>query len=80
MSYEDVLKIELIHLRETHRDLDHAIEALYSRVSNDSLSLKRLKRNKLALKDKIARLEDKLTQILLPKPIFPGYTNIFCNI
>ena len=61
MSYEDVLKIELIYLRETHRDLDHTIEALYFTVSSDSLSLKRLKRNKLALKDKIARLEDKLT-------------------
>ena len=61
MAYEDVLKIELIYLRETHRDLDHTIEALYYTVSSDSFSLKRLKRNKLALKDKIARLEDKLT-------------------
>ena len=61
MAYEDVLKIELIYLRETHRDLDHTIEALYFTVSSDPLSLKRLKRNKLALKDKIARLEDKLT-------------------
>ena len=61
MAYEDVLKIELIYLRETHRDLDHTIEALYFTVSSDSLSLKRLKRNKLALKDKIARLKDKLT-------------------
>ena len=61
MSYEDVLKIELMYLRETHRDLDHTIEALYFTVSSDPLSLKRLKRNKLALKDKIARLEDKLT-------------------
>ena len=61
MSHKDVLKVELIYLRETHRDLDYAIEALHSKVNSDLLSLKRLKRNKLALKDKIARLEDKLT-------------------
>ncbi len=61
MSHKDVLKVELIYLRETHRDLDQAIEALHSTVNSDLLSLKRLKRNKLALKDKIARLEDKLT-------------------
>ena len=61
MSHKDVLKVELIYLRETHRDLDYAIEALHFTVNSDLLSLKRLKRNKLALKDKIARLEDKLT-------------------
>ena len=61
MSHKDVLKVELIYLRETHRDLDYAIEALHSKVNSDLLSLKRLKRNELALKDKIARLEDKLT-------------------
>ena len=60
MSHKDVLKVELIYLRETHRDLDYAIEALHSKVNSDLLSLKRLKRNELALKDKIARLEDKL--------------------
>ena len=61
MSHKDVLKIKLIYLLETHQDLDHAIKALHSTVNSDLLSLKRLKRNKLALKDKIARLEDKLT-------------------
>ena len=61
MSHKDVLKVELIYLRETHKDIDHAIEALHFTVNSDLLSSKRLKRNKLALKDKIARLEDKLT-------------------
>ena len=61
MSHKDVLKIELIYLCETHQDLDHAINALHFTVNSDLLSLKRLKRNKLVLKDKIARLEDKLT-------------------
>ena len=61
MSYNEVLKIELIHLQQKHRDLDSAIEALQKIINSDLLSITRLKRNKLALKDKIARIEDKLT-------------------
>ncbi|MDG1497632.1 MAG: DUF465 domain-containing protein [Amylibacter sp.] len=61
MSYNEVLKIELIHLQQKHRDLDSAIEALQNVINSDLLSITRLKRNKLALKDKIARIEDKLT-------------------
>ena len=38
MSHKDVLKVELIYLRETHRDLDYAIEALHSTVNSDLLS------------------------------------------
>lgn len=61
MSYNEVLKIELIHLQQKHRDLDSAIEALQKVINSDLLSITRLKRNKLALKDEIARIEDKLT-------------------
>ena len=61
MSYNEVLEIELIHLKQKHRDLDSAIEALQKVINSDLLSITRLKRNKLALKDKIARIEDKLT-------------------
>ena len=61
MSNNEVLKIELIHLKQKHRDLDSAIEALQKIINSDLLSITRLKRNKLALKDKIARIEDKLT-------------------
>ena len=61
MSYNEVLKIELIHLQQKHRDLDSAIKALQKVINSDLLSITRLKRNKLALKDKIARIEDKLT-------------------
>ena len=61
MSYNEVLKIELIHLKQKHRDLDSAIKALQKVINSDLLSITRLKRNKLALKDKIARIEDKLT-------------------
>ena len=61
MSNNEILKIELIHLRQEHRDLDSSIDALHNVINADLLSITRLKRNKLAIKDKIARIEDKLT-------------------
>jgi hypothetical protein len=61
MPLEDVQRIELEMMRQEHRDLDAAIAALGETVHSDTLTLKRLKRNKLSLKDKIARLEDAIT-------------------
>lgn len=48
-------------LREEHKDLDDAIQALEERYQPDMLQIARLKRKKLALKDEIGRLEDLLT-------------------
>ncbi len=48
-------------LREEHKDLDDAIQALEERYQPDMLQIARLKRKKLALKDEIGRLEDQLT-------------------
>jgi hypothetical protein len=50
----------LIALREAHRDLDAAIEALRDNPVQDQLRLARLKKRKLRLKDEIALLEDAL--------------------
>ncbi len=61
MSHEDVMRVKLEVLRHEHRDLDEAIEALADRVTVDQLTLKRLKSQKLRLKDRIARIEDELT-------------------
>ncbi|MEM0921415.1 YdcH family protein [Dinoroseobacter sp. S76] len=61
MSREEVLKVELEVLRSEHRDLDEAIQALAERPAPDQLTLKRLKKKKLALKDQITRIEDQLT-------------------
>ena len=47
-------------LREEHRDLDAAIDALRSTPGSDQLQLARLKRRKLRFKDEIAMLEDQL--------------------
>lgn len=51
---------ELAQLRQEHRDLDSAIEALQGQASPDNLQVQRLKKRKLALKDRITALEDKL--------------------
>ena len=61
MKSQEVLRVELEVLRREHRDLDVAITALEERASADPLTLRRLKKQKLALKDKIARIDDKLT-------------------
>lgn len=50
----------LLSLREAHRDLDAAIEALRTNNVPDQLQLARLKKRKLRLKDEIAMLEDAL--------------------
>jgi len=50
----------LLQLRQEHRDLDSAIEALRESPASDQLQLARLKKRKLRLKDEIALLEDQL--------------------
>ena len=55
------LETELSRLKEEHRDLDGAIDALEQIVAGDQLQIQRLKKRKLVLKDRIAYLEDQLT-------------------
>lgn len=56
-----VKRVRLEVLRREHRDLDEAIHALETSGRGDQLTLRRLKKQKLALKDRIARLEDEIT-------------------
>lgn len=60
MSREELLTLELERLRAEHRDLDAAIEAMQANPLSDQLSMRRLKKRKLGLKDQIARIEDEL--------------------
>lgn len=60
MDSEDVMRVELEVMRREHRDLDESIHALHDRGTADVLTLQRLKRRKLALKDTIAALEDRI--------------------
>ena len=61
MKTEEVLRVELEFFRQEHRDLDQAITALSDNATTDRLIIQRLKKKKLKLKDKITRLEDRLT-------------------
>ena len=61
LKTEEVLQIELDVLKQEHRDLDQAVMALEERSIRDQLTIQRLKKKKLALKDKIAVIEDRLT-------------------
>ncbi|QDL93692.1 DUF465 domain-containing protein [Paroceanicella profunda] len=61
MSREDILRIRLDMLRREHRDLDQAIAALDMEARADILTIRRLKKRKLLLKDEISRIEDTLT-------------------
>jgi hypothetical protein len=55
------LRAELERLRQEHRDLDAAIEALQISPSSDILQVQRLKKRKLYLRDRITFVEDQLT-------------------
>ncbi|SEP59418.1 hypothetical protein SAMN05216548_10139 [Faunimonas pinastri] len=54
------IRAELAQLRQEHRDLDAAIDALHIQAHLDSLQLQRLKKKKLVLKDRIIELQDRL--------------------
>lgn len=60
MSLEEVLRVELDVLRQEHRALDTEIADLEEAARADMISLQRMKKRKLYLKDKISRLEDRL--------------------
>ena len=58
LNFEDMLRIKLGVLRREHRDLDEAIHALELSGRPDQLTLRRLKKQKLALKEQVVKLED----------------------
>jgi hypothetical protein len=60
LSFEEMLRIKLEVLRREHRDLDQAIHALEETGRPDQLTLRRLKKQKLFLKDQIVKIEDQL--------------------
>jgi hypothetical protein len=54
------IQSRLVELKEEHRDLDLAINALIASPIPDELQLRRIKKRKLLLKDQIAFLEAQL--------------------
>lgn len=57
---ERELRAELERLKQEHRDLDSAIEALLAVPGYDRLQVQRLKKRKLQLRDRITTIEDEL--------------------
>ena len=57
---ERELETELARLQQEHRDLDAAIAAMVESGRTDTIRIQRLKKRKLALKDRISVLEDQL--------------------
>lgn len=58
---ENELRAQLAQMRQEHRDLDAAIEALHNSPGSDLLQVQRLKKRKLFLRDRIIQVEDQLT-------------------
>lgn len=59
-QYESETRARILELRIEHRDLDDAIHRLATDPCVDQLSLRRMKKRKLLLKDTISRLESSL--------------------
>lgn len=60
----EALQARLVDLRIEHRDLDEAINRLTVTPADDQLLLRRLKKRKLLIKDRISALE----RMLDPNP------------
>ncbi len=64
MLMDDEAQIELVSrlkaLKEQHRDLDAAVEALVFAGSTDLLQIQRLKKRKLQLRDEIRLVSNKI--------------------
>ena len=60
MDEIEVLRVELEVLKSEHRELDDAIRALEEEGSRDMLTIRRKKKEKLVLKDRIRLIEDRL--------------------
>ncbi|MCH7487247.1 MAG: YdcH family protein [Proteobacteria bacterium] len=60
MNDIEALKNKLAELRTEHRDLDDMIARMTGDESYNQLQIQRLKRRKLALKDQIALIKNRL--------------------
>jgi len=53
------IRLALARLRQEHEDYDAAINAMIQ-VGSDALRIQRMKKKKLAIKDKITQMEDQI--------------------
>lgn len=57
---DEGIELKIRMLEEEHRDLDTAIHMMEVRMPYDRITLQRMKKRKLALKDKISELREKI--------------------
>ena len=62
---DDGIRQQIELLKIEHRDLDDAIAALQASPVADQLQIARMKRKKLAIKDRISILEDQLIPYII---------------
>ena len=60
MPEEDLVEL-LTQLKNEHRAIDREIKAMFETGVTDMLKIRRMKKVKLALKDKITFIENKIT-------------------
>ena len=58
-------RTEIAALRREHQALDDTVRAMESQPSPDQLQVLRVKKRKLALRNRIAALEDRITPDLI---------------
>ncbi|MGJ0509245.1 MAG: YdcH family protein [Methylocystis sp.] len=58
---QSAIRMEVERLRLEHGDLEAAIDALIAVGAPDQLQIQRLKKRKLALRDRLVFLEDQIT-------------------
>ncbi|MEL6582284.1 MAG: DUF465 domain-containing protein [Pseudomonadota bacterium] len=61
LDSQDILRVKRDALMQEHRDLDDAILALEEKGTGDPFTIRRLKKQKLLLKDRLRAVEDKIT-------------------
>ncbi|MCI4663977.1 MAG: YdcH family protein [Neomegalonema sp.] len=61
MSRDEVVRVKLTALLAEHRRLNEKVDLMAAEVMTADLELQRLKKRRLALKDEIAALQDRLT-------------------
>lgn len=57
---QDVIRARIVELKQLHRDLDETIAELEAAAYVDQLKIRRLKKQKLQLKDELSKLESLL--------------------
>lgn len=60
MQEQDQIREQLTELMNEHRDLDAIIAQMTDEAQFDQIKIQRLKKRKLALKDQITQLENRL--------------------